>query len=99
MSDGEKKSRPRHRAPAERPIIEMAPNIWCVGEQCIRPPTPATQQEFDAYWWAFYKEEPFLSMGEQQWRAVGTYFRDWAAAHSFSLTSLHRRRPKSSSSG
>jgi hypothetical protein len=89
----------RNKPPAERAKIVVESNIWSLAGvecnevgACIAPPQPQGQQEFDAYWWSYHKEEPFLSMPEKQWRAIGAYFKQYASEHSFSLTTLYRRR-------
>lgn len=82
----------RHRPPKQRAVIELEPaSIWLVGDKTMKPPQPATQVDFDAIWWAFYKDEPFVSMGESQWRAVGAYLQQWARDHEFQMTRLYRR--------
>lgn len=86
--------RVRVKPPTKRPTVQMEPpSIWQVGNRMISPPRPQTQQEFDGWWWAYHKDEPFSSMPEQQWRAIGAYLRECATAMSFNATAkLHRRR-------
>jgi len=92
------RKRTRAPAPADVPRLQIYDNIWCISSsngrsRCLQPPEPATQLAFDATWWVYYKDEPFISMPDAQWTAVGQYLRQWAQDHAFTYAKLRRSKP------
>lgn len=44
----------------------------------------------DEVTWLYFKEEPFQSMGADQWKAIGRYLRLYAAEKGFEFKEMKR---------